>query len=471
MDYARHARSFRSLPVERLVVRDRHDLFPRLARRPPHSAGARGRASLVMSSKRDLTLAGILPHLARDTGGWHIVYQGVTLRSAFQPVVSITHKRIVGYEALLRATHANGQAIAPDQLFARAKATGPALALERLARCVHFANFAEQGVETGWLFINALPQLLRVGPNHRVFTDELCDYFGVPHHRLVVEIIEQPSSDESTFDRTVEALRERDLLIAIDDFGTGFSNFDRIWRMRPDIVKLDRSLIARIASPAADHQFATQLVTMLHRAGTMVLGEGVETEEELMTLMEADVDFVQGFWLGKPHASIESASSVAPTRIDSMWQRFRASSIGSPDMPVEFGRIEEAVLGGARIYKAAGDLQAAAQQTFRSPWARRVFVVDRHGDQRQASIAAGAQVQAARLAPLFPDTESNWSRRAYFKRALAAPGRVAIMGPHYSLTDGKDCYTAAVTLERGGELEVFCVDFVATGRAPGRDAG
>jgi EAL domain-containing protein (putative c-di-GMP-specific phosphodiesterase class I) len=466
MDYVRHARSFRSLPVERLVVRGRHDLFPRLARRPPHSGRARGRAQLVMPSKRDLTLAGILPHLARDSGGWHVAYQGLTLRSAFQPVVSITHKRIVGYEALLRATQANGQAIAPDQLFARAKATGPALALERLARCVHFANFAEQGVETGWLFINALPQLLRVGPSHRTFTDELCDYFGLPHHRLVVEIIEQPSSDESTFDRTVEALRERDLLIAIDDFGTGFSNFDRIWRMRPDIVKLDRSLIARIASPGADHQFATQLVTMLHRAGTMVLGEGVESEDELMTLMEADVDFVQGFWLGRPHASIEAASREAPARIDSMWQRFRDASTGSPDMPVEFARIEEAVLGGARIYKASNDLHAAAQETFRVPWARRVFAVDRHGDQRQPSIAAGPQAQSARLAPLFPDTASNWSRRAYFKRALAAPGRVAVMGPHYSLTDGKDCYTAAVTVERGGELEVFCVDFVASAKTP-----
>jgi EAL domain-containing protein (putative c-di-GMP-specific phosphodiesterase class I) len=462
MDYVRHARSFRSLPVERLAVRERHDLFPRLARRPRRSPTARGRASLVMSSKRDLTLAGILPHLVRDTRGWHIVYQGVTLRSAFQSVVSITHKRVVGYEALLRATDANGQAIAPDQLFARAKATGPALALERLARCVHFANFAEQNVETGWLFVNALPQLLRVTPNHRAFTDELCDYFGIPHHRLVVELIEQPSTDEPNFDRIVDALRERDMLIAIDDFGTGFSNFDRIWRMRPDIVKLDRSLVSRIAAPSADPQFATQLVTMLHRAGTMVLGEGVESEDELMTLMEADVDFVQGFWLGKPNMSVADACSDAPARIDSMWGRFHARSIGQPGMPVEFGSVEEAVLGGARVYKATDDLTLAAQQTFRSPWARRVFVVDRHGDQHQPSIAAAPSAEAARMAPLFPDTASNWSRRAYFKRALAAPGRVAVMGPHYSLTEGKDCYTAAVTIERGGGLEVFCVDFVAS---------
>lgn len=416
-----------------------------------------------MAPPRDLTLADVLPRLAVDSGGWHIVHRGVTLRSAFQPIVSITHKRIVGYEALLRAADAHGQAIAPDQLFARAHATGSALALERLSRCVHFANFVEQDVQTGWLFINALPQLLRVGPQRRTFIDDLCDHFGIPHHRLVVEMIEQPSTDESDLVRKIEALRERDFLIAVDDFGTGFSNFDRIWRMRPDIVKLDRSLVARIAAPDADQQFATQLVTMLHRAGTMVVGEGVESEDELMTLMEADADFVQGYLLGRPHASVETASRDAPTRIDSMWQRFQARSANLPDMPpVEIASVEETVIDGALLYKATDDLALAAQSAFRNPWARRVFVVDRHGDQHQPSIASGPHAQQARLAPLFPDTESNWSRRAYFKRALAAPGRVAFMGPHYSLTEGKDCYTAAVTIERGGELEVFCIHFVAS---------
>ena len=425
-------------------------------------ATARGRASLAMSSKRDLTLAGILPHLTRDAAGWRIVYQGVTLRSAFQPVVSITHKRVVGYEALLRATDASGQPIAPDRLFARAKATGPALALERLTRCVHFANFAEQNIESGWLFVNALPQLLRVGPNYREFIDELCDYFGIAHHRVVFEMIEQASTDEPNFERIVESLRERGLLIAIDDFGTGFSNFDRIWRMRPDIVKLDRSLVARIAAPGVDHQFAAQLVTMLHRAGTMVLGEGVETQDEVMSLMEADVDFVQGFWLGKPHASIAAATREAPERIDSMWRQYDARSLAVPGTPVEFASMEEAVLGGARAYKATNDLEFAARRTFRAPRARRVFVVDQHGDQHRPSIASDAQSHPPRLAPLFPDTSSNWSRRAYFKRAQASPGRVAVMGPHYSLTEGKDCITAAVTVETDGKIEVFCVDFVAS---------
>jgi len=85
----------------------------------------------------------------------------------------------------------------------------------------------------------------------------------------------------------------------------------------------------------------------------------------------------------------------------------------------------------------------------------------------QPSISAsGTPPPPARLAPLFPDTRNNWSRRAYFKHALAAPGRVAMMGPHCSLMDGQDCYTAAVTVEREGQTLVFCVDFLPEVRNP-----
>jgi len=420
-----------------------------------------------MSTKRDLTLAGLLPRLVRDATGWYAVYESVTLRSVFQPVLSIAHKRIVGYEALLRATGADGRAITPDELFRSAHSIGVALTLERLTRCIHFANFAEQNVKTDWLFVNALPRLFQTSWPHRTFIDELCAHFGLPHSRIVIEVLEQPADDESMLALAIAALRERDFLIAIDDFGTGFSNFDRVWKFRPDIVKLDRSLVTRIADGGSDSQFVTHLVTMLHRAGAMVLAEGVETESELMTLMSSDIDFVQGFWLGHPRASIDEASAATPALIESMWARFNAGANAHPACtPAVVTRFEQAVLAGARAYEAAGDLAQAAQQAFRVPEARRVFATDAQGEQQQPSIAAAGAARPERLAPLYPDVHSNWSRRAYFKRALASPGRVAVMGPHYSPADGKDCYTAAVAVTLNGALQVFCVDFLMGAHAP-----
>jgi EAL domain-containing protein (putative c-di-GMP-specific phosphodiesterase class I) len=415
-----------------------------------------------MPNVDDTTLTGLLQHMVLEETGWAAPWRTITLRSVFQPVVSITHQRVVGYEALLRAFDPIGHPISPAVLFSGTRSTSDARALDRLARCLHVANFMEQHIDSGWLFLNTRPQVFETGWPQRPFIDELSQHFGLPQERVVIEVLEQPADDESAVASMLAASQPRDFLIAIDDFGTGFSNFDRVWRFRPDIVKLDRSLVSRAGRRDSDNALINHLITMLHQSGTMVLAEGVETEDELMTLMQADVDFVQGFWFGQPKPSIKAADARVPELIEQMWQRFADyERTHTRYQRPEFEGFTEAVLNGAQIFTATGDLEEAARPVFRIADARRVFVLNEHGEQTQPSITAlDAPLPSPRLAPLFPDTRNNWSRRAYFKHALAAPGRVAMMGPHCSLTDGEDCYTAAVAVPRDGELNVFCVDFL-----------
>ncbi|MGF6596867.1 EAL domain-containing protein (putative c-di-GMP-specific phosphodiesterase class I) [Paraburkholderia sp. GAS448] len=415
-----------------------------------------------MSTVDELTLSRLLPRIVRDGAGWSANWRSITLYSVFQPVLSITHQRIVGYEALLRATDPAGNPVRPDTLFAQAEAHANAPILDRLSRCLHVANFVEQKIDTCWLFLNALPQVFETRWPHRAFIDELSAHFGLPHERIVIELVEQPAGDEAAVARTLAATRPRDFLIAIDDFGTGFSNFDRVWRFRPDIVKLDRSLIARAGKREGDETLMTHLIAMLHQAGTLVLAEGVETDDELMILMQADVDFVQGFWFGQPQTSVQAAGAAAPRLIESMWQKYAAYDVANARYQrLGFESFAEAVRAGAMVFAATGDLAQAAEHVFRVSEARRVFVLDANGLQQRPSVASHDVVPPpARLAPLFPDTLCNWSRRAYFRHALAAPGRVAMMGPHYSLTEGEDCYTTAIAISGKDGLEVFCADFL-----------
>ncbi|WP_179404792.1 EAL domain-containing protein [Burkholderia guangdongensis] len=415
-------------------------------------------------SHHDLSFDSLLARLTATPGGWRADYHGATLSSVFQPVLSITHKRVVGYEALLRVVDANGTSISPTALFDRARSTAEALLLDRLARCLHTANFVAQGIGDGWLFLNVTPRVLDSGLVHQDFIDSLCSHFGLPPKRIVLEVLEQPTHDEARLARVIDMFQHREFLIAIDDFGTGFSNFDRVWRARPDIVKLDRSLVERATRSGDDHRIIYHLVSMLHQAGSMVLAEGVESEDALQALMEADIDFVQGFRFGQPHASIAHASLSAPAMLDAAWSRFIERRRTQPN-PVQpgFDAIERLVLAGAAAFAATGNLQEAAQRVLVVPAARRVFVTDEIGEQFLPSIGAQPPERnpvATRLAPLFPETHSNWSRRPYFQRALIAPGRVALMGPHFSLTDGRDCYTAAVATRTRERLVVFCVDFV-----------
>jgi EAL domain-containing protein (putative c-di-GMP-specific phosphodiesterase class I) len=409
-----------------------------------------------------LTLPGLLAHLVRDACGWSANWRAITMHSAFQPVLSITHQRVVGYEALLRAHDSTGVPVTPDALFGATQSSVDARALDRLARCLHVANFVDQHVDTAWLFLNARPQVFETGWPNRSFIDELSAHFGLAHERIVIEVLEQPADDELAVATMLATSEPRDFLIAIDDFGTGLSNFDRVWRFRPDIVKIDRSLVARAASNANDEALFGHLVGMLHEAGTMVLAEGVETDEEMMVLMQADVDFVQGFWLGKPQQSVEAAAAPIPELIHSMWEKFADyQRTHTRTQRPGFAPLAEAALAGAQVFASTGDLALAAEPVFRVGDARRVFVTNHHGEQTLPSLAAPwVGPPSPRLAPLYPDSHSNWSRRTYFKHALAAPGRVAMMGPHYSLTDGDGCYTAAVAVERDGERYVFCAEFM-----------
>lgn len=393
-------------------------------------------------------------------GDWLARWRGYTLESAFQPVLSITHQRIVGYEALLRAFDANGNRIGPADLFAQVPAADAA-PLDLLARCLHMANFAAQHVETGWLFLNTLPRMLEGQYASRRATEALCAHFGIPPERIVIEVLEQREHDEHpSFMEPRPAYGSRPFLLALDDFGAGFSNFDRVWRYRPDIVKLDRSLVKRATSQQTAATFISNIVSILHHAGTMVLAEGVETEHEMMVLMQADVDLVQGFWFGQPAASVQEASAAVPALVRSMWLRF-ASYVRDTHQreQLNVGELTKAMLDGALVLAANGTLAETANTLFQRTNALRVFATDRHGEQHEPSIAGPQTVTPPPLAPLFPDVHCNWSRREYFRSAISAPGRVAVKGPHYSMTDGKLCYTAAIAIETPGGTRVLCADF------------
>ena len=236
--------------------------------------------------------------------------------------MSVTHQCVVGYEGLLRAFDPVGLPVSPEVLFSGTRSAADARELDRIARCLHVANFMEQGITTGWLFLNTRPQVFETGWPQRAFIDELSAHFGLPQERIVIEVLEQPADDESAVASMLAASQPRDFLIAIDDFGTGFSNFDRVWRFRPDIVKLDRSLVARAGKREGDDSMISHLIAMLHQSGTLVLAEGVETDEELMILMQADVDFVQGFWLGQPKSSVQAACAKVPALVESIWSKF-----------------------------------------------------------------------------------------------------------------------------------------------------
>jgi hypothetical protein len=143
-----------------------------------------------------------------------------------------------------------------------------------------------------------------------------------------------------------------------------------------------------------------------------------------------------------------------------MWERFD-SYLRDTDHreQLNVGELTKAMLDGALVLASGGTLGEAAQLLFERTNTLRVFATDARGEQDEPSIAAPHTVASPPLAPLLQDVHCNWSRREYFRNAISVPGRVAVAGPHYSMIDGRLCYTGAIAIETPGGTRVLCADF------------
>src|SRR5262249_52232935 len=135
------------------------------------------------------------------------------------------------------------------------------------------------------------------------------------------EVLEASLPDDPGFDRRIGELRELGCLVSLDDFGAGHSNFDRVFRLRPEIVKLDRSVVVRAEVDPHAQRIASQMVSLLHECGCLVLMEGIETPEGAYTALRCDVDFVQGYHFGRPAPALAGADA-GQEALRAAWERF-----------------------------------------------------------------------------------------------------------------------------------------------------
>lgn len=397
--------------------------------------------------------------LCEREGRWTGEFRGLELSSHFQAILSPAHRRIVGTEGLIRARDTEGRPVSPPQVFARAITDSDLVMLDRLTRAVHLRNFAAQARE-GWLFLNTHPVAITSGRRHGAFLEEMIRRCGIPAGRLVIEVLESELIDDREFADAVEYYRQFGCLIAIDDFGKGHSNVERIWRLKPDIVKLDRCLISEAARSVPLRRAMPGLVALLHQTGCMVVAEGVETQDEAVVAMDSDVDFLQGYLYARPAEQPVPDAAVAPP-LERTWCEYRASVRGAIVQYHERlrpyrGGIEQA----AALYEAGQALEAAAAGFLAIDGVDRCYLLDANGVQEGANLMSGpARERAdARFAPISDPTGADWSRRHYFRRALAEPGEVQVTRPYLSITGVRQCITLSRAVEVGGRKAVLCGD-------------
>lgn len=227
------------------------------------------------------------------------------LRLAYQPVVDTRSLRIERVEVLARMPLPDGDLVPPHRFVGVAEQSD---LIDRLGRWVlrsSLAQLAEWDARLG----PSAPRGLSVNLSPRQCHDprlpqqvlSALDEAGVAPGRLWLEVTESTiSPDDPGLTRTLQQLTDAGVHVAIDDFGVGSSTLSRLAQLPVDELKIDRSFISGFVTERAQRQVVRMIVGLGRDLGMTVVGEGVETDDQLRLLRVLGCELAQGYRFGHP---------------------------------------------------------------------------------------------------------------------------------------------------------------------------
>ncbi len=213
------------------------------------------------------------------------------LVTAFQPIVDLRTGSVLGVEALSRMLH---EPSPPDVWFAEAAAVGLGTDLELLA--VKTSLAAAVALPTGlYVSINASPETCL---DQRLAA--MIESSSIDPRRLVLEVTEHKQVlDYAPLNAALARFRQSGIRIAIDDAGAGFASGQHMVKIRPDIIKLDRSIISDIDVQPDQRALAAGYVAFASHIGAVLTAEGIETAQEAAAVVALGIQCGQGYLFGQ----------------------------------------------------------------------------------------------------------------------------------------------------------------------------
>ncbi len=359
--------------------------------------------------------------------------------SVYQPILSPTHRKLVGYEALVRVRKDN-ENISPFELFEQAEAKNLTAELDRHLLQIHLDNFAASS-QPVWLFLNINPGTC-IHPEASLEKLALqCQSSGIDPEKVVLELVETASDNPAALLEFILKAKAHGFQIAIDDFGMGDSNFERLWRINPLIVKLDRSLLVNAENHSRARMLLESLVKMIRESGSLVLLEGIENSTQAHIALQTEADLLQGFLFARPTRLQEhepelielALKGVIADSSESSAQDIRDCHSLSRELP--FNSACEKLLGVDGV--------------------KRCFLLNPQGIQQGNLARANPDIHRGKFNPLYHSAGARWTHREYFRNALERPQHISSCRPYVGLPDAKRTVTLSTMLP--GQ-RVFCVD-------------
>jgi EAL domain-containing protein (putative c-di-GMP-specific phosphodiesterase class I) len=394
------------------------------------------------------------------------ILESRSLDSHYQPIVSTKDAKIVGLEALARPrVPGSGSPISPLRFFAEAAAQGLALDADRFCR--------RRGIEGFVKYFSSYPELLifinldasilnasTLGSN--CFVDLVRGCALAPEN-VVIEILESAVDDEATLLRFVESHREQGFLIALDDMGAGSSNLERIPLLKPDIIKLDHSLIRGIDSEYYKQELYDFFLKLTSKFGTLVIAEGIETREEVLTCMERGGDLMQGYYFAHPSEPSEEMMSSCleeATGTALAYRVYEGERISERRRVADYcNDIAERVSREMRSRRFP-DLDEALRKSIRRyPDVECAYVLDGRGIQLSSTVFNPSRSLQPGKSLFHPAPRGCDQRSKDYFLSIDTRRTRYFSEPYVSKASGRTCITISTArLARGEVEEILCLD-------------
>ena len=233
----------------------------------------------------------------------------------YQPIVDCSSERVIGAEALMRfsmTSEEGTETVSPVDFIPLLEETGLIIPAGRyiLDEAAKTCCEIQQYIPDFKMNINVSYVQIMHGNVERDILDVIKKY-GLQPDSICIEMTESGFMDMTpVFCRFRKVLDENHICFVIDDFGTGYSNFHCIRDMNPSYVKMDKDFTAKAMNNARDFELYKNIIPMVHSINVSICAEGIEKKEWCQKMKEMQVDYLQGYFYGRPCAKEQFVQQV-----------------------------------------------------------------------------------------------------------------------------------------------------------------
>jgi EAL domain-containing protein (putative c-di-GMP-specific phosphodiesterase class I) len=254
--------------------------------------------------RRSFTILGSLSDKDRNEKIMKLkkIIEEKNIRTLYQPIVTLTDREPVGYEALARGPQGTFFEN-PLNLFALASEANMSFELDTL--CLNLAvERAAPFISHKLLFLNVDPFVIN---SDYLKNLEFLKSSTLTPSQICIEITERTFvTNFETLSTNLNKLKSMGVMVVIDDLGEGYSTLKAIVELKPKYIKADISLVRNINSDIVKQNMMQMIAELAKKIDCTIIAEGIETEEEFKTLVSLGIKFGQGYLFARPTESVES---------------------------------------------------------------------------------------------------------------------------------------------------------------------